>query len=137
MKRPSVYLISLPLPALMHLCVQKLQDELACCYSVRQLSDLAIKATTFFSWIRSQRIQNSAGQMLNQDISTFLNTLLIAKAKWFARALIPEPSFSPGIFSHPLSPPSAPSSCVLATRGRMFQGSLTLPHCSASTLALP
>lgn len=125
MKRPSVYLISLPRSALMHLCVLKLQDELACCYSVRQLSDLAIKATTFFfSWTHSQRIQNSTGQMLNQDVSTFLNTLLGAKAKWFARALIPE-SFSPGIFSHPLSLPSAPPSCVLVSRVRMFQGSLT------------
>lgn len=48
MKRPSVYLISLPLPALICLCVQKLQDEPACCYPVRQLSNLAIKAITFF-----------------------------------------------------------------------------------------
>lgn len=86
----------------------------------------------FFPWIHSQRIQNSTGQMLNQDISTFLNTLLIAKAKWVARALIPEP-FSAGIFSHRLSPPSAPSSWALATTGRMSYSSLTLNHPSAST----
>lgn len=91
----------------------------------------------FFPWTRSQRIQNSTGQMLNQDVSTFLNTLLVAKAKWFARASIPESSFSPGIFSHPLSPPSAPPSCVLATRVRMFRGILTWTHPSALILALP
>lgn len=88
MKRPSVYLISLPLLALIRLHAQKLQDSLACHYSVRQLSNLAIEATTAF-WSRSQRIteQNSPGQMLNQNVSAYLNTLLSAKAKCSATVL--------------------------------------------------
>lgn len=101
------------------------------CQAIKLLGN---KSNHFFlPWIRSQRIQNSTGQMLNQDISTFLNTLLIAKAKWVVRALIPEP-FSAGIFSHWLSPPSATSSCALATTVRMFQSFLTLTHPSASNL---
>lgn len=123
MKRPSVYLISLPLLALIRLRAQKLQDSLACHYSVRQLSNLATEATTVF-WSRSQRIteQNSPGQMLNQNVSAYLNTLLSAKAKCSATVL----RFCPPSPLHHWIPPSALSSNSPGHQVINMRGSLML-----------